>query len=226
MTDGGATRTVCFRCSSESLLTGQRGKPASRPGWEQEVAPAGGFGDILSGGEGRQLRSLDISLASSQRPAVAPTSSSPCLLVAHASQPPHPVLLAPCVSAMQCSDLPQDLCTCCSLCPNVSLCPVSPPGWPRMSLLTPEMPSTQSRLPDHLVAASPWSAVFSSHSCLLSSSPTTLEVVLPAGSVLLRAWHGRGPGNDRGKRQVQRSCPLVPERCQNQYSGAQRARLC
>lgn len=37
----------------------------------------GGFGDFLSGGEERQLCSLDISLASSQSPAVAPTSSSP-----------------------------------------------------------------------------------------------------------------------------------------------------
>lgn len=177
------------------------------------MAPAGGFGDILSGGEGRRLRSLD-SLASSRSPAVAPTSSSPRLPVAHASQPPRPVLLlAPCASATQCSDLPQGLCTRCSLCPNVSLCPVSPPGWPRMSLLTPEMPSAQSWLPNHLVAASPWPAVFSSHACLLSSSPTTLEVVLPAGSVLLRPWHRRRPGNDRGKRQVQGSCPLVPERC-------------
>lgn len=164
----------------------------------------GGFGDFLSGGEGRQLCSLDISLASSQSPAVAPTSSSPCLAVAPAFRWPMPASPHTPYSSLLPVLQPRHAQTCLRafelavLCAqNVPLCPVSP-GWTWTSLFASEMPSSQSGLPGHLAAVSPCTAVFSSHSCLLSSSPTTLGVVLPAGSVLLRAWHGEGQAMTEG----------------------------
>lgn len=193
------------------------------------VAPAGGFGDFLSGGEGRQLRSLDISLASSQSPAVAPTSSSPCLPVAPAS---------PWLTPAPTPHTPP-----CSLCfSHAMLRPASGPlnsllSVPRTChsapsvlaglgcLCSPQRGCHLSGLPGHRVAASPCSAVSSSHLPAEQLSNYTGSC-LASWVCLAQSLAWRGPGSDRGKRQVQGSCPLVPERCQNQRSGAQRARLC
>lgn len=72
---------------------------------------------------------------------------------------------------------------------NVPLCPVSP-GWPWMSARLREAVISVASLAT--VSPRPLALQCLLHTCLLSSSPTTLGAVLPAGSVLLRTWHGGG----------------------------------
>lgn len=131
--------------------------------------------------------------------------------VAHASLPPHPILLlAPCASAMPCSDLPQGLLTRCSLCPDRATLPCQ--SWRDSDIYF--------RLRDAVLSERPpWPPCRCAplHCCVFFTLLPAEQLSNYTGSCLAswvclaQSLACRGPGNDRGRRQVQGSCPLVPE---------------